>query len=86
MEDDEILARAYAEGRMIVTVDKDFGTLAVALGKPHYGIIRLPDVPVRVRERLTEDLLSRYDEEFIKGAIITVGVHHIRVRHPRGGN
>ncbi|MFN3420204.1 MAG: DUF5615 family PIN-like protein [Armatimonadota bacterium] len=31
MEDDEILAWAYAEGRVIVTVDKDFGALAVAL-------------------------------------------------------
>jgi len=54
MEDDEILAWACAEYRVVVTVDKDFGTLAVALGQPHHGIVRLPDVPVPERKRLME--------------------------------
>jgi predicted nuclease of predicted toxin-antitoxin system len=38
--DEEILARAHAEGRILVTLDKDFGELAIVRGicsenKPH---------------------------------------------------
>jgi predicted nuclease of predicted toxin-antitoxin system len=32
--DEEILAIAYAEGRVLVTLDKDFGELAVVRGHP----------------------------------------------------
>ena len=39
--DDEILAHAYREGRVLVTLDKDFGTLAFLHGRPHSGIVRL---------------------------------------------
>ena len=35
--DDEILAKAYREGRVLVTLDKDFGTLAFLHGRPHAG-------------------------------------------------
>ncbi len=45
--DDEILAHAYQEGRVLVTLDKDFGTLAVLHGKPHVGIIRLVNIAAR---------------------------------------
>lgn len=38
--DDEILERAHREGRILVTLDKDFGELAVFRGIPHSGIIR----------------------------------------------
>ena len=37
--DDEALRRAHAEGRVLVTLDKDFGELAVFRGEPHSGII-----------------------------------------------
>jgi predicted nuclease of predicted toxin-antitoxin system len=39
--DEEILARALAEGRVLVTLDKDFGELAVVRELPHAGIVRL---------------------------------------------
>ena len=39
--DDEILAYAHSEGRVLVTLDKDFGTLAFRDGRPHSGILRL---------------------------------------------
>ena len=41
--DDEILARAGDEGRILVTLDKDFGELAVLYGERHCGILRLVD-------------------------------------------
>lgn len=42
--DDEILARAAQSNQVVVTLDKDFGELAVAFGATHAGIIRLVDL------------------------------------------
>src|SRR5262252_5266692 len=39
--DDEILQRALAAGRVLVTLDKDFGELAVVRRRVHCGIVRL---------------------------------------------
>ena len=33
--DEEILARAHREHRILITLDKDFGELAIVRGKPH---------------------------------------------------
>jgi len=40
-EDVEVLRRAHAEGRLVVTHDADFGRLAVAAGTPLVGIVYL---------------------------------------------
>lgn len=48
--DNEILARAHAEGRVVLTQDADFGTLAVALGEPYTGIVFLRTGSLPVRE------------------------------------
>lgn len=39
--DEELLRRAWSESRVLVTIDKDFGELAVVHGRPHVGIVRL---------------------------------------------
>ncbi|MBI4454941.1 MAG: DUF5615 family PIN-like protein [Acidobacteria bacterium] len=39
--DDEILQRAHLESRILVTLDKRLGELAVVHQRPHFGIIRL---------------------------------------------
>jgi predicted nuclease of predicted toxin-antitoxin system len=80
MEDDDILAWAVVEGRIVITIDKDFGTLAVALGQPHRGMVRLPDVSATERQRLMEQVLTRHETDLEAGAIITVSRSHIRVR------
>jgi predicted nuclease of predicted toxin-antitoxin system len=38
--DDEILNHAHQEQRILITLDKDFGELAVVQARPHSGIIR----------------------------------------------
>lgn len=42
--DADILARALANRQVIVTLDKDFGELAIAFGRAQAGIVRLVDV------------------------------------------
>lgn len=45
--DQQIIRRAHEQGRVLVTLDKDFGELAVLRGMPHAGIIRLVDLGAR---------------------------------------
>ena len=40
--DEEILARAFSASRILVTLDKDFGELAIVRGLPHSGIFAWP--------------------------------------------
>src|SRR4051794_28961775 len=39
--DDAVLARAYAEGIVLITADKDFGELVYRQRRPHAGILLL---------------------------------------------
>jgi predicted nuclease of predicted toxin-antitoxin system len=45
--DAEILRRAFAEQRIVVTRDQDFATLALAYGHLHAGILRIVDTKPR---------------------------------------
>jgi predicted nuclease of predicted toxin-antitoxin system len=45
--DEEIIALARKEQRILITLDKDFGELAIVKGRPHSGIIRLVDIRAR---------------------------------------
>jgi predicted nuclease of predicted toxin-antitoxin system len=78
--DEEILARARRELRVLVTLDKDFGELAIVRGAPHCGIIRLVDVSARQQGQLCAALLQKYARELESGAIITGDDRRVRVR------
>lgn len=78
--DTEILARATAEGRVVVTLDKDFGELAVVRGQRHCGIVRLVGTSIAHQAQTVEDVLSRYSAELSKGALLTVEPSRVRVR------
>lgn len=80
--DDEILAHALSEGRVLVTVDKDFGELAVAQGQPHHGIVRLVNLASWQQVRLSTRVLETHREDLLRGAIITVERGRLRVRMP----
>ncbi len=45
--DEAILATAYSENRILVTLDKDFGELAIVRGTAHCGILRLVNLSTR---------------------------------------
>ena len=56
--DRTLLERAAAEGRILVTLDRDFGRLVYVGGAVHAGLVRLPDVPVRDRLALMAEVLQ----------------------------
>ncbi len=80
--DEEILARAYAEGRILVTLDKDFGELAIVRETRHRGIVRLVDFAARQQARVCLHVLALYGEELNRGAIVTAEPGRLRIRPP----
>ena len=80
--DEDLLRRAYSDGRVLVTVDKDFGELAVVQAQPHTGIIRLVEIPARRQGPACAAALARYGDELARGAIVTVEPGRVRVRLP----
>jgi predicted nuclease of predicted toxin-antitoxin system len=78
--DEAILERAYDEGRILVTLDKDFGELAIVYGKPHVGIVRLVNISARQQGKLCLHIIERYGEELASGAIVTADPGRVRIR------
>ncbi len=80
--DEEILARAYAEGRILVTLDKDFGELAIVRGLPHCGIWRLVNIAARQQATVCLHIIAQHGAELQAGAIVTAEPGRLRLRPP----
>ena len=74
-----LLERAAAEGRVLVTMDRDFGALLFLEMARHAGLVRLPDVPSSRRIALMGQLLGAYRDDLANGAVVTVRGGRIRV-------
>ncbi len=83
--DIEILARALAEGRILVTLDKDFGELAIVRGFPHAGILRLVGMSALLQADVTLRVIEAHGADLAAGAIITAEAGRLRVRLPGDG-
>jgi len=78
--DEAIMHSAYGDGRVLITLDKDFGELAIVYGKPHCGIIRLVNIPGRQQGPYCVNVLQRFESPLIQGAILTVTSDRVRIR------
>ena len=61
--DEEILAIANDQGRLLVTLDKDFGELAVRRGRSHCGILRLVGISAHQQAAVCREVLARQEAE-----------------------
>jgi len=80
--DRELLEKAAQQGRILVTIDTDFGQLVYVDRAPHCGIVRLPDVPAERRISLMEKLLREHSAALESQAIITVRGERVRISKP----
>lgn len=83
--DETLMRLAYRDGRVIVTHDKDFGTLAVLFRLLHRGIIRLVDIPTAMQAEFVDDVIGRYAREIDESFIITCERSRVRLRAPEPG-
>jgi predicted nuclease of predicted toxin-antitoxin system len=81
LSDREILARAHAEERIVVTHDSDFGMLAINQGVPFTAIIYIrlrnftPDAVIGVVDRLLETGF-----EVTNGMLLVLEEDRVRIR------
>ena len=78
--DEQILEYAATNAQVLVTLDKDFGELAIVHGKPHAGIIRLSGLRAQEQGPIAASVLKKYQEELTAGAIVTASTERIRIR------
>lgn len=71
MTDDEVLAKAFSENRILITNDKDFGEMIFRERRKHHGVIflRLDDEraanKIEVLSKLLESYAEKLPEEFV---------------------
>ncbi len=78
--DEAILAHAHRESRALITLDKDFGALAVQHGHPHSGIVRLVNLATREQAAVCLHVLQGHESDLENGAIITAERTRLRIR------
>ena len=78
--DEEILARACETKRVLITLDKDFGELAIIRNLPHCGILRLVNISAKRQAVVCSAILKRHSVELEAGAIVTATETRIRIR------
>jgi predicted nuclease of predicted toxin-antitoxin system len=75
-----VLAHAHGSGQVVLTLDKDFGELAVVREQAHSGIVRLVGFTSAEQASASIAVLTRYADELSRGALITAEPGRTRVR------
>lgn len=81
--DHEILARAHSSERVLVTLDKDFGELAIVQGQAHAGLIRLTGLRLAFHADAILRVLGQHAATLAGGGVVTVERGRVRVRGAR---
>ena len=80
--DEDLLALAYNEQRVLITDDKDFGELVYRRGLRHHCVIRFFKTAEAERVVAMHKLLARHASVLEQAAIVVVRGHLIRIRLP----
>ncbi len=80
LPDPEVLALAHAEGRILITDDRDFGALVVSERRVHAGVIyfRLTSTLLRLRLDRLDYVLTHHPHQLDQFLVVTD--HSVRVR------
>lgn len=82
LSDEDIIHKARAEGRVILTHDLDFGRI-IALSQSHLPSVitfRLNNMQPAQVNRYLAQTLTRFAEQLAAGALVSVSEQAIRVR------
>ncbi len=64
----------------MITIDKDFGELAIVQGAKHVGLIRLVGFRASEQGQAALKLLAVYERELAGGALLTAEPWRVRIR------
>ncbi len=78
--DEQILAHARSTGAVLITIDNDFGELALLRRQAHCGIVRLVRLRAREQGPVAAMVLNVYGSELAEGAMITAEIGRVRIR------
>lgn len=81
--DDEVMALAVDEDRVLVTTDTDFGTILALTGAEGPNVLLLRGIGDSVSERVAAilDVLPRITYELSEGAVVVIEEDRYRVRY-----
>ncbi len=78
--DEVIIRKAFDEGYVLVTADKDFGELIFLKGRDSPSIIRLVNIPAREQGKILIHVVRKYESDIRSKALITVERFRVRIR------
>lgn len=78
--DEELLALAMEERRVLITEDKDFGELVFVRRLPHPCIVRFVEMPMAEKVRAMRELIEQHSDLLSEGALIVVTQNRVRIR------
>ena len=83
LPDDQVLAIAAREQRILITEDRDFGELVFRRRQPHVGVIllRLPPLELATKLECLNHVLTHYADRLDQFVVVTP--HSVRVRQSR---
>jgi predicted nuclease of predicted toxin-antitoxin system len=81
LPDEDVLAIAWKEQRILLVADRDFGELIFHHGIAHAGVIffRLPGAPLQAKIKQLTRALTDYAEELERGEFLVVTPRQIRI-------
>ena len=82
--DEELLALAMEEGRILVTEDKDFGELVFVRRLPHPCIVRFVEMTAAEKVTAMRELIEQHPDLMSEGALIVVTRTRVRIRRREG--
>jgi predicted nuclease of predicted toxin-antitoxin system len=78
--DEQLMALALHDERVLITEDKDFGELIFVRRLPHGPMVRLVELSVDEQVRAMTEVLERHAAEITGTTIVTVTRGRIRIR------
>ena len=83
--DRDLLRKAKIDKRLVITRDKDFGTLVFWEKELSTGVVLLRITPMTTKEvhHEIQRLFEEHNEEELKGVFCVVEPHQHRIRHLR---
>ena len=79
--DEQVLALAFAQGRILLTEDNDFGDLVVRFGLPTHGVTRVDLKSLSKADQVVRLIKAVKDlDKKMLGAMVTIEPSRTRVR------